>query len=276
MRPVLITGAGTLGQAFARLCGERGLAGLVFARRDLDLAEPDAADRAVRAVRPWLVVNAAGYSEVDRAETERGRCYRDNVSGAELLAGACARHATPLITFSSDLVFDGRSTVPYVEDDAPAPLGTFGRTKQLAERRVLAVCPAALVIRTGACFGPWDDQNFITAALRELAAGRPARVARDLVVSPAYLPDVVHACLDLAIDGERGCWHLAHAGALTVVDAVRRAAPAAHERVIEVDPDDLGWRAPRPAYRALGTARGALLPQFDDALARYHHARSQA
>ena len=275
MRPVLIIGTGTLGHAFARLCDERGLARRLLGRRDLDLAEPDAADRAVRACQPWLVVNAAGYSKVDHAESDCERCYRDNVCGAELLARACARLATPLITFSSDLVFDGRSAVPYVEEDALAPLGTFGRTKQTAERRVLAACPTALVIRMGACFGPWDDDNFITAALCELAAGRDARVARDLVVSPAYLPDVVHACLDLAIDGERGCWHLAHASAITVLDAVRSAAPAARARVIGVDPGELGWCAPRPAYRALGTARGALLPQFDDALHRYHQTRSQ-
>lgn len=274
MRPVLITGTGTLGHAFARLCDERGLARVLVSRRELELSLPDAAERAVRGCRPWLVVNTAGYSRVDHAERDRVTCFRDNVCGPELLARACALHATPLVTFSSDLVFDGSRSVPYLETDRLAPLGVFGRSKQAAELRVLDACPDALVIRAGACFGPWDDHNFITAALHELACGRDAPVARDLVVSLAYLPDLVHACLDLAIDGERGCWHLAHAGAVTVSEAVRRAAPGARERVIEVDPEALGWSARRPPYRALGSSRGALLPALDDALGRYHHARS--
>jgi dTDP-4-dehydrorhamnose reductase len=275
MRPVLITGAGALGQVVARLCDERGLARVVTTRRQLELASPYAADRMVEMCRPWLVVNAAGYRRIDHAERDPEGCYRDNVHGPELLARACAHHATPLITFSSDLVFDGCSAVPYVEHDALAPLGVFGRTKQVAERRIYAAYPGALVIRTGACFGPWDDANFITAALRELAAGRDARVPRGLIVSPAYLPDVVHAALDLAIDGERGCWHLAHPDAISVHEAVCRAAPA-RARVTEVEPEALGWRARRPAYRALGSTHGALLPPFDDAVQRYHQTRSFA
>jgi len=269
MRPVLIAGAGMLGHAFARLCAERGLAHVLTRRSTLDLAAPGAAARALREARPWLVINAAGYSAVDRAEHDPARCYRDNVRGAALLAAACARHGTPLVTFSSDRVFDGRSAVPYVESDPLAPLCVFGRTKQLAERRVLAAYPAALVIRTGACFGPWDERNFLTAALRALEGGDHVSAARDATMSLSYIPDVVHACLDLALDGERGHWHLAHADAVTHIEALQRAAPGARARIRALE------SAP-PSNRALASARGALLPALDDAFARYHHARSHA
>jgi dTDP-4-dehydrorhamnose reductase len=216
VRPVLITGAtGTLGQAFARLCGERGLAAQLTARADLDIADPAAVDAALERHQPWLVVNAAGYVRVDDAESDEERCHRDNAIGPHVLARACARDRVALVAVSSDLVFDGRKDAPYDEADRPAPLGVYGRTKHEAEQRVLDAHPAALVVRTSAFFGPWDPHNFVAHVRRELSAGRAFRAADDLTVSPTYVPDLVHACLDLAIDGEAGLWHLANTGTVT-------------------------------------------------------------
>jgi dTDP-4-dehydrorhamnose reductase len=177
------------------------------------------------------------------------------------------------VTFSSDLVFDGRKREPYQEHDEPAPLGVYGRTKLEAERRVLDADPGALVIRTSAFFGPWDEHNFVTGTLRALAAGRDVRAASDATVSPTYVPDLVHATLDLAIDGEHGVWHLANAGATTWAELARSAAElAGHrpDRIIPVPAASFGWRAPRPTFSALGSARGVLLPSTNDALRRYH------
>jgi dTDP-4-dehydrorhamnose reductase len=277
MRPILITGAtGTLGRAFARLCQERYLAYRVTSRRDLDIADPDSVTAALERFEPWLVINAAGYVRVDDAEHDQDRCHRDNALGPEIVARACARDRIGLITFSSDLVFDGRKTEPYDEADAPAPLGVYGRTKHESEVRVLDAHPGSLVVRTSAFFGPWDEHNFVTRALRELAAGREVRAAGDTIVSPTYLPDLVHTCLDLAIDGEHGLWHLASAGAATWAELAREAARlAGHrvDRVVPVQRAELAWRARRPAFSALGSRRGTLLPSWSDGLRRYHHAR---
>ena len=277
MRPVLITGGtGTLGAAFARLCDQRGLARHVLEHR-VDLADPDAVERALEHHQPWLVVHAAGTIRIDAAEADPARCHRDIVVAAEQLARACARRAIGLVAFSSPLVFDGASAVPYVESDPASPLGVLGRARYESELRVRDVCPTALVVRAGPWFGPWDDHNLVAAALGKLAAGQIVQVARAHTVTPTYLPDLVHACLDLAIDGERGPWHLANTGATTLAALARGVAVAgghAHDRVVEVHPDQLGWVAPRPRYGALGTARGALLPPLDDALRRYHLARS--
>lgn len=278
MQPVLITGAtGTLGRAFIRLCGERRLACVALTRAELDIADPDQVAAALDRTEPWLVVNAAGYVRVDDAEADRERCHRDNALGAEIIARACARRGVGLVAFSSDLVFDGATRVPYHEADRPAPLGVYGRTKHEAEARVLDAHPRALVVRTSAFFGPWDEHNFVTVALRELAARRPVRAAADTVVSPTYVPDLVHACLDLAIDGEAGLWHLANAGAATWAELATAAAQLAGHpaELIEAVPAvALAWRAPRPAFSALGSMRGALLPPWPDALARYHTARA--
>lgn len=280
MRPVLITGGGgTLGRAFARLCDARRLAHHVTSRRELEITDPDAVTATIDRLQPWLVVNAAGYVRVDDAERDHERCHRENVVGAETLARACARRGVRLIAFSSDLVFDGAKGEPYDETDAPAPLGVYGHTKHEAEQRVLSADPDALVVRTSAFFGPWDEHNFITIALRELAAGRPFRAAHDCFVSPTYVPDLVHACLDLAIDGESGVWHLANSGVTTWADLARTAAEAAGhrgERVLAVPAHSLGWRARRPSFSALASVRGDLLPTLADALRRYHLHRTEA
>jgi len=271
--PILVTGAtGTLGRAFARVCELRGLAHRVVGRSEMDIANPASVAVALRRFRPWAVVNAAGYVRVDAAEQDAERCRRENHLGPVVLAAACAEAGIPLVTFSSDLVFDGQQREPYVESDPTAPLCVYGRTKADAEREVLARLPSALVVRTSAFFGPWDEYNFVTIALRTLASGRSFRAAVDSVVSPTYVPDLVNATLDLLIDGESGVWHLANAGAVTWAELARRSAELAR---IDATPlvacsfEALGLPAERPAYSVLGSERGVLLPPLERSLARY-------
>lgn len=109
-----------------------------------------------------------------------------------------------------------------------APLNVYGLSKAEAERRVLAIFPSALMVRSSAFFGPWDQHNFLTCTLRALAAGQLFTAAIDLVVSPTYVPDLVHTCLDLLIDRESGIWHLSNCGALSWMHRRnrRRSLPA--------------------------------------------------
>ncbi|MFL5606393.1 MAG: family 1 glycosylhydrolase [Gemmatimonadaceae bacterium] len=276
-RPILVTGAaGTLGRAFTRICAERGLAVRAVTRAELDVAVPNDVARVLRDTNAWAVVNAAGYVRVDDAEHDRDGCRRGNVEGAVALAAACAARGIPLVTFSSDLVFDGSKSVPYLERDAPAPLGVYGATKADAESRVLSILPEALVVRTAAFFGPWDDWNFVTLALRSIADGVPFAAASDLVVSPTYVPDLVHATLDLLIDGERGIWHLSNPGAATWADFARMAARAAglDASLVHARPHAaLGLTARRPRYAALASERAALMSSLEHALARYVRSR---
>ncbi len=273
MPPVLVIGAtGTLGRAFARICAARGLAHVVVGRADLDIADADAVERALARYRPWAVVNAAGYVRVDDAEHDIERCFRENTLGAERLASACARHGIALATFSSDLVFDGRRESPYVESDRVEPLGVYGRSKAEAEQRVLDRHPGSLVARTSAFFGPWDDFNFVTLALRAFRDGRPFSAATDTTISPTYVPDLVHATLDLLVDGEAGIWHLANDGAVTWADLARRAAAVAGvpDETLQPCPTcELPLIAPRPRNSALASERAQLMPPLEDALMRY-------
>jgi dTDP-4-dehydrorhamnose reductase len=240
-RPLLITGAtGTLGRAFARLCGARGLCHVLLAREEMDIAEPESVERALARLKPWAVINTAGFVRVDEAEREVRRCLRENADGPETLAARCAAHGVGLVSFSSDLVFDGAKSSPYIESDRVAPLNVYGYSKAAAELRVLESHLSALVIRTSAFFGPWDRYNFVTAALGELAAGRSFVAACDALVSPTYVPDLVEATLDLLIDGEQGIWHLSNGGAITWADLARRVARLAglSTHLVEARPTD--------------------------------------
>jgi dTDP-4-dehydrorhamnose reductase len=119
------------------------------------------------------VVNTAGYVRVDDAENDCIACFRENTKGATVLAEACARRGIRLLTYSSDLVFDGTAKHPLVESDPVHPLNVYGQSKAEAEKRVLEAYPDALVARTSAFFGPWDEYNFVIAALRTVARGEP-------------------------------------------------------------------------------------------------------
>ncbi|HEY4541398.1 MAG TPA: family 1 glycosylhydrolase [Noviherbaspirillum sp.] len=284
IQPILIVGAtGTLGQAFARICDTRHLTYVLVGRAEMDIADAESVERALELHRPWAIINCGGYVRVDDAEQDAERCMRENTLGPSILGVACIRHNIQFVTFSTDLVFDGTQERPYLESDPIAPLNVYGRSKAEAEKRVLNACPDALVIRTSAFFGPWDEHNFVTHALRTLSQGKRFTAASNAVVTPTYVPDLVHTTLDLMIDRARGIWHLANADPISWADLARKAATLAGvdaarvADMLDARPmAELGWAARRPLYSALGSERARLLPALDDALARYLHLRQEA
>lgn len=272
LRPLLIVGArGTLGSAFARICRTRGIGCHLAGRPELDFTRPFCADELLLETNAWAVVNAAGYVRVDDAEREPDLVDEVNARGPASLAASCARQGIPLLAFSSDLVFDGNTASPYAESASVAPLNAYGRSKAAMEGSVLASNPSALVIRTSAFFGPWDEANFVVRSLQALRAGQVITPANDLMVSPTYVPDLVDAALDLLIDRERGVWHLANTGAVTWLEFARRAAQLEGLNVAAIDGRsvaELGLAAPRPRYSALRSERGWVMPSIEDALTR--------
>ena len=271
--PLLVTGkTGTLGAAFARVCELRSIPYRLLSRAELDIAEPAIVDHVLAELRPWAVVNTAGYVRIDGAELEGARCRRENATGPAVLAEACSSRGLPLLTFSSDLVFGGGQAVPYVESDPVAPINAYGRSKAEGEELVARLHPEALVIRTSAFFGPRDAYNFVTLALERLAAERPVRAADDLWITPTYVPHLAHASLDLLLDGERGLWHLANAGPVTWAELAQKAAGFAglDEGLVQPCPAaSLGLIAPRPRYSALASERGWIIPPLEEALTEY-------
>ena len=272
-RPILLLGpSDILVDALERLCDLRGLPYVLATDRDLDVADPAAVAAGLDRLQPWAVVQAVGHVRADGPELSPTAFERHTVLGQPVLAAACAGRDTRLLTFSSDLVFDGAATAPYVESDPPAPVSVYGRHAADAEARLLELLPAALVVRSGPLFGPWDGDNVVVRALRTLTTGGTYVAPSDDVVSPTYVPDLVHAALDLLIDGERGIWHLATPGATTWAALARQVAALAGldaDLVVGRSARRVGPLTPVPAYRALGSERGTLLPPLADALQRF-------
>lgn len=272
---LVVTGAtGTLGQAFHRICEWRGIPHVLLTRSDLDIGDLDQISKMFANLKPWAIVNAAGYVNVDRAEVEREKCFRDNVLGPENLARACFEHKVRFLSFSSDLVFDGCVNTPYFESHPVSPLNVYGESKAEAEKRVLSIHPESLLVRTSSFFGPWDEVNFITESLRRLKRGEEVSAANDVTISPTYIPDLVHSCLNLLIDNEKGILHLTNSGQITWADFAYLAA-----RKIGVDGVrplpfmELNLPAKRPSFSALDSRRAKILPPFQEALERYFYDR---
>jgi dTDP-4-dehydrorhamnose reductase len=273
--PLLIVGAtGTLGRAFARICEHRGIPFRLLSRADMDIADAASVRRALDRAAPWAVINTAGYVRVDDAEHD-DRQWRENALGPAVLAAECERRGVRLMTFSSDLVFDGeKQQPPYLESDRPNPLNAYGRGKLAGEQGVMLHCETALVIRTAAFFGPWDQYNFLTRGLAAVRRGELWLAAHDQRVSPTYVPDLVHASLDLLIDGERGVWHVTNRGAISWAELAQWTVEAAgldHHLVEPVDSALLGYTAPRPRNVPLGSERGSLMPTLEHAVESYLH-----
>ena len=264
-RPLLIIGGtGTLGRALARVAAHRGLAHRLTGRGDLDTCNPVSIETALRAIRPWAVINAAGFVRVQEAEYETAACMAANAIGAGNLARLCKAWGIPLVTFSSDLVFDGLLGRPCLESDLANPSGIYGQSKFMAERLVEASGANALVVRTSAFFGPWDRHNFAWSVLEHLRAGRPFGASTD-IISPTSVPDLCHAVLDLLIDGETGLWHLANAGAISWYDfALTIAECTGYDRGLIFASEGQIRR-----NTALASVHGALLRPLHAALADY-------
>ena len=262
-RPLLITGAtGTLGQAFSRICAHRGLPHVLTSRDELDICDEASIAAAIDRYKPWAVINTAGFVRTWEAEKRFDECFRANVTGPELLARACKVHGIPLVTFSSDLVFDGKLGRAYVEPDAPAPACAYGRSKAEAEARLMEIGADALIVRTSAFFGPWDRYNFLYDTVERLRRGEEVFASDRTIVSPTYVPDLVHAALDLLLDEEQGIWHLTNQGAISW-----------HELALEIaDRGKLDWRRITVADdeesldTSLTSNRGLLLRPLDKAL----------
>jgi dTDP-4-dehydrorhamnose reductase len=180
-----------------------------------NLADPEGLAGTVRKLRPDVIVNAAAYTAVDRAEREPELADRINAEAPALLAQEAAKLGAWLVHYSTDYVFDGSGSRAWRESDVPAPLNVYGRSKLEGERRVRAACPKHLVFRTGWVYG--EGNNFLTAVLRLGQQQERIEVVDDQFGAPTsarMLAEVSARAIDAAMrrPGLAGLYHLAAAG----------------------------------------------------------------
>lgn len=271
--PLIVIGkTGTLATAFSRVCNFRDIHHILLGRDEVDISDVADIERMIKHYSPWAVVNTAGYVKIDEAESNQQDCFMINSIAPKFLSTVCRKFGVQFITYSSDLVFDGKKNNPYLESDFVAPLNVYGQSKAMAEETVLHNHPDALIIRTGAFFGPWDRQNFVHSALKSLANEEDFIAPKDVIVSPTYVPDLVNTTLDLLVDEANGIWNISNKGSISWAMLAYEIAERSGFNPKYFKPvtlREMNFIASRPAYSVLTTEKGFELPALDSALDRF-------
>lgn len=275
-RVVIFGGTGQVGQALVRADA----AGRAVA---LGSAQADLTDEARIATvldeqRPAAVVNAAVFQPVDLCEQEPSRAFAVNAAGPGFLAAACKERGVRLIHISTDYVFDGTRSEPYTEDDCPAPLSVYARSKLAGEHVVLTADERHCVVRTCSVYGRpgAGTPPFVERMLQRALAGKPTRVVADQVLSPTYNVDLAAALWRLIDSAAAGLFHLAGGSEASWYDLAeevfRRAGRP--DLLTPTTAAEFAAPAPRAPYSALTSLRYdelgiAPLPGWQDGLARH-------
>lgn len=283
--PILVIGGtGQVAQALERLAAGRELrrAG----RPECDFDRPDGVLPLLQGVAPSLVINAAAYTAVDKAESDSDAAWRANRDGPALLAQYCAAAGVPLIHISTDYVFDGAKGAPYVETDATSPTGVYGASKLAGEQAVLASGARAIILRTSWVYAA-TGKNFVLTMINAARKTNALRVVADQRGCPTAADDLAAGILAIADilarkgwnDSFGGVYHAAGAGETTwhglataVFDA---AAPHGLSRPTVTPIATADWPTParRPADSRLDCTKlaqcfGVRLPQWQESVAR--------
>ena len=262
MRVLITGGSGQLGQALLRSAPA---AALIWAppRAELDLAVGAGVPAAIRAFQPTIIINAAAYTAVDRAEQEPELAWQVNARAPQALAQAArALPQCRLLQLSTDYVFAGQGTRPYQVSDATAPLGIYGASKLAGEHAVLSELGArALIVRTAWLYGP-VGRNFMHTMLQLMATQAAVRVVNDQRGTPTATVALAEVLWALAARPElSGVYHWSDGGeaswyefALAIAQAaLARGLLAAAPRVVPISTAEYPTAARRPGYSVLDT-----------------------
>ncbi len=261
---LLVTGtSGQLAQALIEAGLAAGIDVIALRRPHLDLTVPGTIRTALADARPDIVVNAAAYTAVDKAESEADGAMAVNARGAGELAAQCAKAGCPIVHLSTDYVFDGAKTSPYLEADPTAPINAYGRSKLAGEAAVAGANPRHVILRTSWVHSPFGT-NFVRTMLRLAQTRQEIGVVDDQHGAPTYAPHLATAILEIAHatrqmgdkKGEGTPWGVFHAtgsGATTWCGFAREIFALASARGIAT-----------PVVKAISTAEfptPALRPQ---------------
>ena len=230
----------------------------------LDLEDAAALEALVDRIAPDAVVNAAAWTAVDLAESDRDAAFRANAEAPRAIATACARNGARLVHYSTDYVFDGRGTRPYREDDPTSPLGAYGASKLEGEEAIRASGAEHAILRTAWVFAP-HGRNFLLTMLRVGAERDRVRVVADQIGTPTGAALIAEATARILAHPlrESGTWHLTASGQASWHGFAEAIFAAAVERgllprapVVEaISTADYPTAAARPAYSVLDTSK---------------------
>jgi dTDP-4-dehydrorhamnose reductase len=263
---ILVTGTGgQMGRSLSELAPASGITLIGLTKDELDITEPGDVQAAVRSHAPALVVNAAGYTAVDRAEEEPDEAFAVNADGAKHLARACEAERIPLLHLSTDYVFDGTKQTPYREDDPVNPLGAYGASKAAGEAEIRGAWERHIILRSAWIFSA-HGTNFVKTMLRLAGERDEISVVDDQIGCPTAARDLAAAVFRIA---ERlgppsngwGTYHFCSREAVSWCGFARAIfetacpEPDARPRVLPIATADYPTKTRRPAYSVLDCAR---------------------
>lgn len=279
MTKILLLGAaGQVGQALqASLAPLGDLRAL--RRQDLDLCQTDAIVAEVRAERPEIIVNAAAYTAVDRAESEANLAQALNAQAPGILAEVAQALGAYLVHLSTDYVFDGRQNTPYRETDVTHPLGIYGQSKLAGERQIEARGGDYLILRTAWVYGAAGKGNFVKTILRLAQERHRLKIVVDQVGSPTWAQDIAQAIAVLLPQRPQGIYHCTNNGvaswydfAVAIVEEAQGLGLLSQmPQIIPITTAEYPTPARRPAYSVLSgqkitAALGQPLPHWRQSL----------
>jgi dTDP-4-dehydrorhamnose reductase len=267
---VLISGAGgQLGLELAEILPERGHETVALPRAELDIADPDAVEDAVKGYAPDLVVNAAAYTNVDGCETETDLAYAVNALGPRNLAQTCEGLGCKLLHVSTNYVFDGEADRPYEPFDLPNPISAYGRTKLAGEEYVKHLTRRWYVVRSAGVYG--RGHNFVRTMLRVAGERDVLKVKADEFISPTYARDLAKGIARVAEAGRYGLYHLTNAGSCSWYEFAREIFRLAEveAEVVSIPGSEYPLPAARPTNGVLSSLGTFELRHWRDALTDY-------
>ncbi len=262
---VLVLGAGgQLGRAIRATCPE-GVNLEARTRHDLDVTDPAAVNSAVSLSRPDAIINAAAYTSVDRAESEKDLAFAVNEQGPANLAAAAAANSAHLVHVSTDFIFDGAKSSPYEPSDSPAPLGVYGASKLAGERALESVDGlSSSIVRTAWVYAS-TGHNFVNTILRLLTERSEIGVVSDQVGAPTWAASLAHAIWAATVKRSAGVFHWTDSGVASWYDfavAIREEAQSlglisSPAEVRPITTRDYPLPAKRPPYSVLALSSSA-------------------
>lgn len=257
-RILIVGGKGMLGRelsAVARARGERrGAEVYDFDVEEIDITAADRVMRTLADLRPRLVINAAAYTDVDGCESHEEAATAVNADGPGNLAAACRAVGGRLIHVSTDYVFNGSKSSPWLPDDPIAPLNAYGRSKARGDDRIRETLADHAIVRTSWLFG-FHGKNFVKTILKLSGEREELRVVTDQVGRPTYARDLADALLAIGRTAARGTFHFCNAGACSWNDFATEIVQLAGSkaRVLPTTSAEFVRPAARPAYSVLST-----------------------
>ena len=284
MNRILLTGiTGQVGQELQQTLTALGEV-IGLGRQDLNLSQPEQIRQQIAEIKPDVIVNAAAYTAVDRAETESDKAMVINATAPKAIAQAAQDLGATVLHISTDYVFNGQNHTPYLETDQTDPLGVYGKSKLLGEIGVQENCDRHIILRTAWVYGARGHGNFVKTMLKLGAARSQLNIVADQIGSPTWSYDIAQAITQLLSRSLRdssikGIYHFTNSGVAswydlavaTFAEAKQLGFPLKIDQVFPITTDDFPTPTQRPAYSVLSkgkitAALGIYPPHWQDSL----------